>query len=138
MIEVERSHSACITLTSGQHGPHARGPLSSNRRRTWLYARAMPDPSYVEADQRLKTWSAIVPIVVVTLAGLAVIWLIAVPVGPEACGLAYPGPRNCFVSQREAAALLPTIVMVLLAAVSAGICVVWTRFARAVRWVGAA
>ena len=54
-----------------------------------------------------------------TVLALAVVWLIAVPIGPEACALSLPGPRNCFTSDRVQAAILPTIVIVAVAVLSA-------------------
>lgn len=49
---------------------------------------------------------------------LAVVWLVAVPIGPEACALSLPGPRNCFTSDRVQAAVLPTLAIIATAAVS--------------------
>ncbi|WP_194410875.1 hypothetical protein [Microbacterium cremeum] len=95
----------------------------------------MSNPSIVKAEERRKPLSTVAPIVVTALVGLAAIWLVAVPLGPEACALSLPGPRNCFVSQRLDAALLPTIMIVLLAAASMVVCLVWPRLAGAVRWV---
>ena len=58
-----------------------------------------------------------VPVAVVgglTALAVAVIWLVAVPVGPEACALSMPAPRNCFEVHREAAAVGPTIALIVL------------------------
>lgn len=99
------------------------------------YAHPVSNPSLVEARERREVWSTIAPIAVSALGGLALIWLVAVPLGPEACALSLPGPRNCFVSQRLDAAPLPTTVIALLAAISLGICLIWPQTARVVRWV---
>lgn len=112
--------------------------LAALKRRTGHrrgYAHLVSSPSFVKAEQRRKPWATIAPIVVAALVGLALIWLVAVPLGPEVCALSLPGPRNCFVSQRLDAAPLPTIVIVLLAAASIAICLIWSRRARVLRWV---
>lgn len=49
---------------------------------------------------------------------LALVWLVAVPIGPEVCAASLPGPRNCFISDRVQAAVLPTLVTVAIAVLS--------------------
>lgn len=53
---------------------------------------------------------------VVAILGIAAVWILAVPFGPEVCALSMPGPRNCFVAERASAARSATIVIALLAA----------------------
>lgn len=48
--------------------------------------------------------------------GIAAIWLLAVPRGPEVCALSMPGPRNCFISDRAQAAIASTVAVALLGA----------------------
>jgi hypothetical protein len=55
---------------------------------------------------------------IATVLALALIWFIAVPIGPEACALSLPGPRNCFTSDRVQAAIWPTIVIIAAALLS--------------------
>ena len=49
---------------------------------------------------------------------VVLIWSVAVPTGPEVCNLTYPGPRNCFVSDRLDAAVVATVVLGLTFAVA--------------------
>lgn len=53
-----------------------------------------------------------VMIVAATVA-VHLIWFVALPTGPEACNLTYPGPRICFVSDRAEAAFASTVVFAL-------------------------
>ena len=52
------------------------------------------------------------------VAAVVLIWSVAVPTGPDVCVLTYPGPRNCFVSDRLAAAIVSTVVLALTFAVA--------------------
>ncbi|MGC0370799.1 hypothetical protein [Microbacterium sp. SLBN-111] len=45
------------------------------------------------------------------VAAVVLIWSVAVPTGPDVCVLTYPGPRNCFVSDRSDAAVASTLVL---------------------------
>lgn len=56
--------------------------------------------------------------VLCAVAAVLLIWSVAVPTGPEVCVLTYPGPRNCFVSDRLAAATVSTVVLGLTFAVA--------------------
>lgn len=48
---------------------------------------------------------------------IALIWLVAVPFGPEVCSLVYPPDRNCFTSDRVSKGILASaIVFVIYAA----------------------
>lgn len=47
----------------------------------------------------------------IAVATVGMIWLVAVPTGPEVCNLTYPGPRNCFISDRLGAAVVSTVVL---------------------------
>ncbi|MCT9819180.1 hypothetical protein N3K63_02640 [Microbacterium sp. W1N] len=51
----------------------------------------------------------------VALSALSAVWLIAVPLGPDACALVLPGPRNCFTFDRLRAAVAPTVLLIVLA-----------------------
>jgi hypothetical protein len=42
---------------------------------------------------------------------LGLIWLVAVPFGPEVCSLAMPGPRNCFTTERTTAGAAWTAIV---------------------------
>ncbi|KAA9150985.1 hypothetical protein F6B41_19335 [Microbacterium lushaniae] len=69
------------------------------------------------AEQR----GALPPVLLIglfSLLALAVIWLVAVPLGPDVCALVLPAPRNCFTSDRVQAAIAPTVLVILLAIVS--------------------
>ncbi|WP_248242795.1 hypothetical protein [Microbacterium kunmingense] len=52
-------------------------------------------------------------VTLVALVAVGLIWWVAVPVGPEACSLVLPGPRNCFIHDRLAAATVWTVVIAL-------------------------
>ncbi|WP_050723698.1 hypothetical protein [Microbacterium sp. GCS4] len=42
---------------------------------------------------------------------VALIWLAAVPFGPLVCPAVYPAPPNCFEGNREGSALIMTLVV---------------------------
>ena len=67
---------------------------------------------------------------IATVLALAVVWLVAVPIGPEACALSMPGPRNCLTNDRVEAAILPTIVIIAAAILSVALLVVWPQSSR--------
>ncbi|WP_163631101.1 hypothetical protein [Microbacterium sp. B35-04] len=77
-----------------------------------------------------RTLSPLLLIGVVALLGAGVVWLFAVPLGPEVCALILPAPRNCFTSDRIQAAIAPTIVLFL---VAVGLTVAAARLPRARR-----
>jgi hypothetical protein len=68
------------------------------------------------------------PVIAIGAAGalaLGLVWLVAVPIGPEACALSMPGPRNCFDSERVQAAILPTVAIVATSVLSLVLVFVW-------------
>ncbi|WP_322411008.1 hypothetical protein [Microbacterium invictum] len=72
---------------------------------------------------------------ITTVLALVVVWLIAVSIGPEACALSLPGPRNCFAGDRVQAAILPTIVIVASAVLSTALLFAWPKNSRMItRW----
>ncbi|MCR2792380.1 hypothetical protein NQ156_04815 [Microbacterium sp. zg.Y625] len=84
---------------------------------------------------RVVSWPAVATIGLTALASAAVIWLIAVPFGPEVCALSLPGPRNCFTSQRIQAAFLPTLAIMAIAVLSIAVTLVRPRISRFVSFV---
>ncbi|MEV8271941.1 hypothetical protein [Microbacterium sp. NPDC077184] len=66
-------------------------------------------------DRRLHAMVAAV--IVIAAVGLGILWLVVVPIGPEACALSMPGPRHC-LSDRVSAAQEGTAVVALCAIVS--------------------
>lgn len=79
----------------------------------------------------------LVAVGIATVLALAVVWLIAVPIGPEACALSLPGPRNCFTSDRVQASILPTIVIIAAAVSSAALLFAWPKNSRMITtWSG--
>ncbi len=56
-----------------------------------------------------------VALALVAVAATALIWLVAVPVGPEVCALSMPAPRNCFAHDRIVAAATATPVLAVIA-----------------------
>ncbi|MDL9978023.1 hypothetical protein [Microbacterium candidum] len=74
--------------------------------------------------------------VLVALAGLALIWLVMVPVGPEACVLSLPGPRNCTITSRVEAAVIPTSGIFAIGLLSALWAILSPRSAPAARITG--
>ncbi|MDQ1122149.1 CHASE2 domain-containing sensor protein [Microbacterium trichothecenolyticum] len=69
------------------------------------------------------------------VAAVVLIWSVAVPTGPDVCVLTYPGPRNCFVSDRLDAAVVSTVVLGMTSAVAVAASV--TLFRRGPWAVGA-
>jgi hypothetical protein len=74
--------------------------------------------------------------VAIAILGITVIWTIAVPIGPEACALSMPGPRNCYMHDRAQDALLATIAITLVGAVVASIAIVFTQSRRVMSFLG--
>lgn len=68
----------------------------------------------------------------VAVLGIAAIWTLAVPLGPEACALTMPGPRNCFELDRARAAVFPTIAIGLLGAAIISVAVFFSPQSRRV------
>ncbi len=88
----------------------------------------MPSPStrvVAATDRRLRAMVAAV--IVIAAVGLGILWLVVVPIGPEACALSMPGPRNCFPSDRVSAAQGGTALVALCAIVSVAIALVVAR-----------
>lgn len=65
-----------------------------------------------------------------TGATLLIIWLLAVPIGPEVCALTYPGPRNCFISDRVSVGIVATVLTCLVYAATLAVTVVAPRYRR--------
>ncbi|MCC2032684.1 hypothetical protein [Microbacterium allomyrinae] len=74
--------------------------------------------------------SPILVIGIATVLDLAIVWLVAVPIGPEACALSLPGPRNCVMADRVQAAGLPTLAIIIAAAISIALVLVSPKRAR--------
>lgn len=49
---------------------------------------------------------------------VALLWFAAVPFGPLVCPAVYPAPPNCFAGNREGSALIMTLVVLVLYAVT--------------------
>lgn len=62
-----------------------------------------------------KVWvGGIFTATLLTVAAILLLWAVAVPSGPEVCGLVYPAARNCFTDDRiKAGALWSTVLGVL-------------------------
>lgn len=106
-----------------------------------MYAPAMGEQQAAvlkEVSGVPKAWSkAIAMILAIGLAAIAllVIWLVAVPNGPEICALSMPGPRNCFDGDREHSATLASIAVVLVAALTIALQLVRPKLWPAIRAV---
>ena len=72
----------------------------------------------------------------VAILGITAIWTLAVPLGPEVCALSMPGPRNCFVHDRAAAAIVGTVAIALLGAVITLIAILSVRSRHVIVFVG--
>lgn len=59
-----------------------------------------------------RSWATSLIATLLTLGTLALIWLVAVPIGPMVCPTIYPAPRNCFTADRASTAIVVTIVLV--------------------------
>lgn len=75
-------------------------------------------------------------VVAVATLGIGAIWALAVTIGPDVCGLSYPGPRNCFIHDRADAALLPTVLIGALTAIAVAAIALAPRMRRAVTIIG--
>lgn len=51
-------------------------------------------------------WGVILSGTLLTGGAIALIWMLAVPVGPVVCPAVHPAPRNCFASDRAGTALI--------------------------------
>jgi hypothetical protein len=71
-------------------------------------------------------------VVAIAALGMTLIWAVAVPIGPDACALSYPGPRNCFVYDRVDSAILPTILLGVITVVASSAIALLPRARRAV------
>lgn len=59
-----------------------------------------------------KVWrGGILTATLVSIGAILLLWTVAVPSGPEVCGLVYPGPRNCFTGDRVSAAVVWSTVL---------------------------
>ena len=56
-------------------------------------------------------WGGIFTATLLTIVAIVLLWVVAVPRGPEVCGLSYPGPRNCFTEDRMMAGVLWSTVL---------------------------
>lgn len=57
-------------------------------------------------------WLRLTAATVLALGTAALLWLVAVPIGPVVCPAVYPAPPNCFAGNREGSALIMTLVAV--------------------------
>lgn len=62
--------------------------------------------------QRLP-WGLLLSATLLTAGTVALIWLVAVPVGPVVCAAVEPPTRNCLLEHREGSALVMTVIVVL-------------------------
>jgi len=93
------------------------------------YPRTMSTSQQVGRRGAVLRWP-LLAVGIATVLALAIVWLIAVPIGPEACALSFPGPRNCFTSDRVQAATLPTIVIIAAALLSVALLFAWPKNSR--------
>lgn len=61
---------------------------------------------------------------------LALVWLVAVPIGPETCALSLPAPRNCFTVDRVQTAIVPTLIIIAAAVSSIVVIHTWPSRSR--------
>ncbi|MFJ4176063.1 hypothetical protein [Microbacterium sp. NPDC089696] len=59
-------------------------------------------------------WMRLTVATILAVGTVALLWLVAVPVGPVVCPAIYPAPLNCFAGNREGSALIMTLVVVAL------------------------
>lgn len=64
------------------------------------------------ADRLPIRWGVLVIATVLAVGTVALIWLVAVPVGPVVCAAVYPSTGNCFRDNREGSALVMTLIVV--------------------------
>lgn len=63
-------------------------------------------------------WGLVVMATLLAAGTVAFIWLVGVPVGPVVCAAVYPPSSNCFLEHREGSALVMTVIVVGLFAVT--------------------
>jgi len=93
-----------------------------------------------QSTHALVGWAILLAAVFLGAVSLAVIWLVAVPTGPEVCAAVMPPARNCFSGDRVSKAVITTIILaaVLIATVvAAWLMASGRRFAGAVAVIGA-
>jgi hypothetical protein len=56
-------------------------------------------------------WRRLAVATILAVGTVALLWLVAVPVGPVVCPAIYPAPLNCFAGNREGSALIMTLVV---------------------------
>lgn len=59
-------------------------------------------------------WGLLLTATLLAAGTVALIWLVAVPVGPVVCAAVYPATSNCFLEHREGSALVMTVIVVAL------------------------
>lgn len=67
----------------------------------------------IEVIRTPVVWRPLVAATVLATATIAVIWFIAVPVGPVVCPAIYPSPPNCFAANRAGTGLWATVATVI-------------------------
>ncbi|MFK3678737.1 hypothetical protein ACI2IP_13480 [Microbacterium sp. NPDC090218] len=80
-------------------------------------------------------WSLLVSATLLAAGTVALICLVAVPVGPVVCAAVYPPTSNCFLGHREGSALVMTVIVLAVYVVTILIAAVFRR-SRAVLLVG--
>jgi hypothetical protein len=63
--------------------------------------------------RRSLPWGLLLTATLLAAGTVALIWLVAVPVGPVVCAAVDPPTRNCLLEHREGSALVMTVIVVL-------------------------
>ncbi|WES65990.1 META domain-containing protein [Microbacter sp. GSS18] len=91
---------------------------------TGAVASSLPDTS------RSVLWRLITAATLLLLATIALIWLVAVPIGTGVCPTVDPPPTNCQSSYRAGSGLVATLVAVGIWVATIAVALVWRRAAR--------
>lgn len=75
----------------------------------------MTHPAPPPDTARPRAWLLAGVAVLLAVASVLVIWVVAVPVGPDVCAAIYPPARNCFEADRAAKGAILTLVLAVLA-----------------------
>lgn len=64
------------------------------------------------STSRRVRWGALIAASVLAVGTIALIWFVAVPIGPLVCPAVYPMPTNCAAANREGSAVVATGIVV--------------------------
>lgn len=75
-------------------------------------------PTTLQERREPLAWGSVIAATLLAAGTIALIWLAAVPFGPVVCPAIYPAPASCFASSRVGNALIATVVVAVVYAVT--------------------